>query len=125
MKMHATLTALGLAIGMIVAAAGADEPPAPPAGTNMMGHSPASKEHARMNQALDNASKAPEAASAPDNGMGHSPASKEHARMNQAANAASKAPAAAAAPDNGMGHSQASKEHVMMGHKPPKPHKGQ
>lgn len=119
MKIRTTLTAISLTACLAAPAfaATADEPPAPPAGSNMMGHSPASKEHARMNQTLNNASKAPETASAPDNGMGHSPASKEHATMNQRANAASKAPEAPAAPDNGMGHSQASKEHVMMSQK--------
>jgi hypothetical protein len=100
----------------------ADEPATPPAGSNMMGHSPASKEHTMMDRGV--ATSAPESNDASDNGMGHSPASKEHAMMNRKSGMASKAPDGSASADNGMGHSPASKEHGMMKHKQHKPRKG-
>lgn len=84
-------------------AAAADEAATPPPGVDMMGHSPASKEHIKMQQAPagDAAAEAP---SAPSNGMGHSPASKEHTMMNRT-------------PAAGSGASDDC-EHMMMDHSP-------
>ncbi|TXH04475.1 MAG: hypothetical protein E6R07_07350 [Nevskiaceae bacterium] len=117
MTQHVTMKMICLAacIGVAPFAVMADDSNAP-ADANMMGHSPASKEHTMMNQ-TSKLNQAPDAPSSPSNGMGHSPASKEHTMMNQTKNQSGNPDAPASGPDNGMGHSPASKEHHMMKHK--------